>query len=107
MAERARSPPPSTWGARLQSQGAEDQGCPPRGRQSASSTDHDPGGTRHVSSFTKYMEGPLTQHLCNEGAATAGGPTHCGGIHTCGQGCGPEAESQQVTAKVTVGPVTH
>lgn len=29
---------------------------------------------------------------CGEGCGpTAGGPTHCGGIQTCGEGCAPTA----------------
>src|SRR4029079_846438 len=55
------------------------------------------GGTNTVSSFMRFIEGPLTQHLCQGGGMTSGGPTNCPGIQTCGPGC----------PVVSIGPVTQ
>ena len=80
-------------------------------------------------SFSRFIQGPLTQHLCQMPTAgepticpgiqtcgqtcflTCGGPTHCGGIHTCGFSCFPTCgiacQIQDVVAMVTAGGPTQ
>jgi len=40
-------------------------------------------------SIQDFVQGPITQNPECGAGATAGGPTVCGGIYTCGPTCNP------------------